>query len=415
MRSLSDEVGPRLAGSPGDSLAVAWAVRTMNAAGLVDVHTEPVTVPVWQRVSESASLVAPPVALTVTALGGSVSTPKGGVRAEVVRFTSLDALKNGPDLSGKVAFVDMSIDRAEDGHGYGDGVPVRINGAIEAARKGAIAIVIRSIGTDHSRLPHTGVMRYQDGVTKIPAAALSTDDADLLTRTLARDPHALLQLDLVTRELPAAPSANVVGDVPGTGPGIVLLGAHLDSWDLGRGAVDDGAGVGIVLAAARGVLGLPSRKRTVRVVFFAAEENSGAGSKAYAKAHDLELDRHVAALESDHGAGAAVGIRVLTASDKADAARALFSGISNVPVFADDAHGGADVSPLRARGVPILDVLQDASAYFDVHHTSGDVPEVADPAAMAHASCTVFQVAARLALSELELGRIDEAKRKEAW
>ncbi len=387
----------------------------MTAAGLSDVHTEPVTAAAWARVSESASIVSPPVAFSVTALGGSVSTPKGGVRAPVVRFDSLLALQNAADLAGKIAFVDVSIVRAKDGHGYGDGVPVRINGAIEASKKHAIAIVIRSVGTDHSRLPHTGVMRYEDGTAKIPAGALSTDDADLLTRTLARDPNALLRLDLQTKTLGLVATANVVGEVKGRGPGIVLLGGHLDSWDLGRGAVDDGAGIGIVLAAARGVLAQGTPKRTVRVVFFASEENSGAGSKAYFKAHESELDRHVAALESDHGAGMAYAVRFLGGPSATPSAKALLSGIPTIDWLDADASGGADIAPLRERGVPILDVLQDASEYFDVHHTAADVPEAADPKAMTHASCAVFEVASRLANSDLDLGRIEDGKRKQKW
>ncbi len=332
-----------------------------------------------------------------------------------MRFDSLDALKNGPDLKGKIAFVDVSIIRARDGHGYGDGVPVRISGAIEAAKKHAVAIVIRSVGTEHSRLPHTGVMRYEDGTAQVPAGALSTNDADLLARTLARDPHALLLLDLETKKLGDVATANVVGEVKGSGAGIVLVGGHLDSWDLGRGAVDDGAGIGIVLAAARGVLAQGTPKRTVRVVFFASEENSGAGSKAYLKAHESELDRHVAALESDHGAGMAYAVRFLGGPAATPSAKAMFSGIPTIDWLETDASGGADIAPLRERGVPIVDVLQDASEYFDVHHSAADVPEVADPTAMAHAACAVFEVVSRLANSDLDLGRIEDSKRKQKW
>ncbi len=415
MQSLSDEAGPRLAGSPGDPRAVAWAVRAMTTAGLANVHTEPVVAPAWQRISESASLVDPVIALTVTALGGSVSTPIGGLTAEVARFASLDDLKNAPDLKGKIAFVDLPIVRAKDGHGYGDGVALRFAGPNIAAHKNALAIVIRSIGTDQSRNPHTGATKYEDGVTPIAAAALSTNDSDLLTRTLEKNPHAKMHLEVQTRKLPDAHTFNVLGEVVGSGPGIVLLGAHLDSWDLGRGAIDDGAGIGIVLSAARGVMATGVPKRTVRVVFFAAEENSGAGARAYAKAHEAELNQHIAALESDHGAGSAYAIRVLAAPEKTDAARAVFSGIPTVDVMTTDADGGADVGPLRALGVPIIDVLQDATTYFDFHHTAADVPEIADPQAMAHASCAVFEVASRLANSELELGRVEESKRKGKW
>ncbi len=412
MRSLADEVGPRLAGSPGDARAVVWALKTFTAAGFSGVRAEPVQAPVWQRVAESASLVEPPMSLAVAALGGSVSTPPGGVSGEVVRFESLDALRRTEvDLTGKIAFIDVVTARTRDGSGYGQAVGARIAGASAAAKRGAMAMLVRSIGTEASRLPHTGAMGYDKDLPRIAAAALSTNDADLLTRTLKRDPHAKLRLSIETRTLPDAATANVLAEVPGVSEELVVLGAHLDSWDLGRGAIDDGAGVGLVMAAAHELLAGPKPARTVRVVLFAAEENSGAGGKAYAAAHAAEAARHFAALEADLGAGAAWGVRVLTASAQSNAARGLFLGIPDVEVLGTDASGGADVGGLRALGVPIVDVMQNAEHYFDVHHTAADVPEVVDRAAMERAACVFAQVTRTLANTDVQLGRVEEARR----
>ncbi len=422
--SLTTEVGARLAGSPGDRLAVAWAVAKMRALGLTNVHTEPVRVPVWQRGVETAALVAPyPHALAVTALGWSGATPAKGVTGDLVRFDSLDALKAAPEksLAGKIAFLDVRMYDAPEKPGYGTAVAARRAGPSEAATKGALALVIRSIGSDDMRFPHTGTMkREKDAAHALPAGALSNADADLVERVLAaHGDRARLTLNLGPRWLPDAESANVVGEVPGRElPGdVVLMGAHLDSWDLGEGALDDGAGCGIVLEAARALSALPTKpRRTVRVVLFAAEENSLAGGTGYAKAHASEAPHVVGAMEADSGTGKVVQAMVLTADD----ARQHFLSIGRllaplgVTMLADKGHGGSDISPLRELGVPQIDLRQDDARYFRTHHTANDTFARIDPAALSQAAATFATTAWAVADMPDDLGRIPQAERAEA-
>lgn len=414
--SLTTEVGPRLAGSAGDPLAVAWATRTMTRVGLANVRAEPVQVPVWRRGEERATLVEANVSLAVAALGGSVATPTAGVVASVARVTSLDAVKQAPDgaFAGRIVFFDVPIPRAKDGHGYGEGVLVRVLGAGLAARKGAVASLVRSIGTDDGDAPHTGVVKEPDadaGVSAIPAASLSAQASASLAAALAQNPNLTLRLVLTPSTSADAASANVLGEVPGQTAEIVVLGAHLDSWDLGRGAVDDGAGVAIVLEAARAVQRRGKPRRTVRVVLFAAEENSGAGGRAYAAAHGAEP--HAAATEADFGCGAPYEVRWL--SDPEHAAMLAPLGTSLAPlgvtVSADGAEGGSDVQPLRALGVPMMDVRQDGSLYFDVHHTKNDTMGAVDRATLQRAADVMAGVAWYLANVEGNLGRIPTDRR----
>jgi hypothetical protein len=274
---LTDASGPRLAGSAGDALAVAWGTRTMPGLGLSNVRAEPVTVRTWVRGEERVEVLSPvPHRLAAAALGGSVGTPAGGLEGELVRVTSLEALRAlSPEAArGRIVFVDQRMARAQDGHGYGETVPVRGQSASIAAGLGAIAVIIRSVGTDATRFPHTGAMRYAEGVPQIPAAAVSNPDADVLARWIEAGERVRVHLELGAHDGGEAQSANVIGEVPGSDhpEEIVLLGAHLDSWDLGRGAVDDGAGCAIVLEAARWMATAePRPRRTVRVVLFANE------------------------------------------------------------------------------------------------------------------------------------------------
>ena len=412
VRSLSDEVGPRLAGSPGDALAVAWAQRTMTSLGLANVHTEAARVTHWERGVERGAITSP-VAQTValTALGGSVPTAPEGLEAELVEAPSLEALDARSDerVRGRIVYLHAVMRRAVDGAGYGEAVSARTRGAIAAARKGAVAVLVRSIGTDSSRAPHTGQMRYDDAVTRIPAAALSTADGDMVHRTLARNTGPVrFRLTLGCRALPEADSANVVGEVPGTDRAqeVVLLGAHLDSWDLGTGALDDGAGVSIVLSTARALLTSRPR-RTVRVVLFANEENGLGGGRAYAQAHADELARHVAALEADAGDGHV--LRVRWAGDPAHHGLfdTLASRLAPFGIARDDepAHGGADVSPLGERGVPRVDLVQEMARYFDHHHTANDTPAVVDARELDRAVAAWTVAVRTLADADTDLGR----------
>lgn len=419
VRSLNDEVGPRLAGSPGDKAATAWAVRALTDAGLTRVHAEPVMVPRWERGEERAEIVEPsPQPIVLTTLGGSVGTPPEGITAEVVELPSLEALDaaDPAQIRGKIVFVYVKMERTPDGSGYGRAVAPRSRGAIHAAKKGAAALVIRSVGTDDHRTPHTGGLRYEDGVPKIPAAALSNPDADVIHRLLAAGKRVTLRLVLGARTFPDAESANVIGDVEGSGaPGeIVLLGAHLDSWDLGRGALDDGAGCAIVIESARQIAKMPRRpRRTIRVVLFANEENGLRGARAYGKAHAAELGSHVLALEADLGDGRVEDARFLGPPAAAPLFRAVAAGAEplGVKISSHEAHGGADLIPLIAAGVPVIDLRQEASTYFDFHHTADDTIERVRKPDLDQATAAFATVAHAAADASGDFGRIPKEKR----
>ncbi len=411
VESLTVEIGPRLAGSDKDLMAVKWAENKLNTLGFDKVYKEPVQVPVWHRGEAKASVVSPfPQPLVLTALGGSVATPKEGLSAPIARFASLAELEAAPanSLKGKIVFIDNVTPRYKDGKGYGITVGGRSKGAVAAAKKGAVAIVIRSIGTDHDRMPHTGLMRYQEGVAKIPAAALSTPDADQLTLMLKRDPNVVIKLDISAENQGYATSYNVIAEVTGSSKPdeIVLIAAHLDSWDEGTGAIDDGAGVAIVTTAGHLISQLPEKPaRTVRVVLYAAEEVGLVGGKAYAKAHQAELDKHYIAAESDFGAGRIYRVDFKVA-DKALAAiqQQVISMQSNGVELGDNSGtGGPDVSMLPSYGVPVASLRQDGSDYFDYHHTPNDTLDKIDPAALAQNTAAYAQFAYLMAQSEVEL------------
>lgn len=384
VRSLTVEVGPRPAGSPADKAAVAWGVRTLQELGFANVRAEKVVVPHWQRGAESGEIVSPyPQPVVLAALGGSVGTPEGGVEAEVVEVADLEALAAlAPGLAqGKIVFFNSRMERTRDGSGYGRAVRVRGNGAASAARLGAVAVLIRSVGTSNNRIPHTGAMDYEEGVPRIPAAALSNPDADLLAAQVAGGKPVRFRLRLGARWLGDEESANVLGEVVGREKPeeIVLLGCHLDSWDLGTGAIDDGAGCAIVIEAARRIGRLPVKpRRTVRVVLFANEEHGLSGATAYAEAHQGELARHVLAGESDFGSG-----RVWRLSSRVDPASlpivAELAELLGVELGDNQAFGGADLFPLVPASVPVIGLSQDGSTYFDYHHTANDTLDKVDP------------------------------------
>lgn len=414
--SLCDSAGQRFSGSAGDALGVAWAVETMKQLGLANVHTEPVTVPHWVRGREEARITAPiDQVVAVTALGHSTPTPESGVEGELVEVESLDALdavKPG-SLSGKILFVNVPMRRTVDGSGYGAVARIRRLAGMQAVVGGAVASVIRSVGTDQNRLGHTGSQGPDPA--KLPAGALATSDADLVHRLLKKGP-VKLKLTLLSREEAPTQSMNVVGEVVGreTPDEVVLLGAHLDSWDLGTGALDDAAGVGIVLDVARLLKTLPRvPKRTVRVVLFANEENGLAGGKEYAKAHEAELTKLVVAMEADMGSDKARATRMLGS----DAAREKFLSWApwflplDVRVEGDGAEGGADLILLRAAGVPVIDVRQDASRYFDFHHTANDTVEKIDADQLAQATRAFASIAWLAAEQGVDFGRVADASR----
>jgi hypothetical protein len=424
VQSLTTEVGARLAGSPGDKLAVAWALKAMKERGLVNVHAEPVKVPVWQRGVETASIVAPVAhSLAVTALGWSGATPAKGVEGDVVRFDSLDALKGAADksLAGKIAFLDVRMVATPEGPGYGKAVVNRAFGPAEAKKKGALALVIRSISGDDSRFPHTGSTHVdKDDKSPLAAGALSNADADLLERLLAAHGSARLHLTLTPRKLPDADSANVVGEVPGReAPNeVIVIGAHLDSWDLGEGAIDDGAGCGIVLEAGKALAALPTKpRRTVRVVLFAAEENSLSGGTAYAKAHEAEKASHVAAIEADLGTNKVVHLGFFGSKEGRGRLFTLAPLLEplGVTTTEEEGHGGADIGPLGALGVPLVDLEQDPGRYFDTHHTANDTFERVDADALSQAAAAFATTAWGLAEMKEDLGRVPNEMTKPSY
>jgi carboxypeptidase Q len=418
IQELTDRAGPRLAGSPGDREAVEWVLETLRTLGFANVHTETVTVRVWQRGAESGEIVSPQgQRLALTALGGSVPTPDGGLEAEILEVASLQELDaKAAAARGKIVFFNKKMERREDFRGYAAAVDVRSDGASRAARYGAVGVLIRSIGTDHNRLAHTGALSYEDKVPRLPAAALSIPDADLLERLLGRGQAVRVHFVLSCGTKGETESANVVGEIPGaTLPEeIVLLGAHLDSWDLGRGAIDDGAGCGIVLEAARWIGELPRRPaRTIRVVLFANEENGLAGAKAYARAHVNDLSRHVAALEADSGAGRPTGLTWIAGASAEPAIREIASLLESLGAgtVSGDGTGGADIGELRSAGVPLFSVSQDVSRYFDDHHTANDTLDKIEPMALDRSVAAVAVVAYCAASVPNPFERIPQAKR----
>ena len=375
--SLTTEIGPRVGGSPEEAKAREWAVAKFKEIGLENVRIEPFTMPYWERGIETASIVSPnPQQLYITSLGGSVATPEGGVEAEIAYFPTFEDLKNAPEggLDGKIVFISGRMKKAPDGAGYGPANQKRRQGATEAAKRGAIAVVIRSVGTDSHRFPHTGMMRYAEDVKKIPIAALSAPDADQLERTLSRGGKVTLKMEMTPSWLGDRQSGNVLGEIVGSEKPdeIVLVGGHLDSWDLGTGAIDDGAGIGISAGAAQVIIesGLKP-KRTLRVVAFGAEEVGLLGGFAYVKAHkDTDLDNHVLATESDFGAGPAYEVKSGVKSGEdvlKEMGQAMGLPFSGLPT-----NGGPDIGPMSREGVPTMRWQQDGTDYFDLHHTPDD-------------------------------------------
>ena len=384
LRSLTSRVGPRSAGSPGDARAVEWAQAQLKSLGFVNVHAEPVRVPHWVRGECHVETVSPwPQRLVAEALGGSIATPESGLEADVIAVSDLDEMATGDStrFTGRIVFFSGRMERRHDGAGYSKAVAVRGRGAIEAARRGALAVVIRSVGTDRDRVVHTGAMRYDPSVTRIPALALSNPDADLLVDQLASGERVRMRLRNTSAMADSAWSANVVGEIPGRErPNeVVVLGGHLDSWDLGTGAHDDGTGVCIMTAAAR-LIGQASQRprRTIRVVMFANEEFGLSGARTYARDHAAEAERIVFGMESDLGAFQPLGLKLKVAAAQRAAARVMHSMLQPLGIEwrGEDATGDADVGQLLALGVPVGDLETDASDYFDLHHTANDTFEI---------------------------------------
>lgn len=363
VESLTTEVGPRLAGSEAEARARDWAVENLTRYGFENVRVEPFMIEGWRRGAETA---------------------------EVVLFESLAALGAAPDdsLRGKIAYVGHAMKRTQDGSSYGHFVRLRSAGAVEAGRRGAIATLIRSIGTDSHRMPHTGNMSYSSDVTPIPIAALSNPDADQLERMAQRGQRISIKLTLTPSYTGVVESGNVVAELPGSdlADELVIIGGHLDSWDLGTGAIDDGAGVAITMEVLRRIkeAGLKPR-RTIRLVLWGSEEVGLLGGYAYADKHKDTLRNHVIGTESDFGAGRIWKItRNINEQAKpvADKIAELVEPLGIAPGSNSARSSGPDLSPMNAQGFPGFRFVQDGSDYFDLHHTPDDTLDKIDPAAM---------------------------------
>jgi carboxypeptidase Q len=380
---LTDTVGHRLSGSAQLDRAIAWAAAEMKRDGLENVHTEKVMVPKWVRGTESAEVVAPSHhLLAMLGLGGSVGTPKDGIEAPVVVVHGFEELEaHASELSGRIVLLNVAFTNYPETSRY------RRAGASRAARHGAVAVLVRSIGPDGFRLPHTGALDYATGVAHIPAAALSSEDADLIERMIARHEKVVVRLKMDAHTEPDVESANVVGELRGRElpDEIVVVGGHLDSWDVGAGATDDGGGCMVAMDALRIMkkLGLRPR-RTVRVVLWTNEENGGRGGTAYRDLHRAELGRHVAMIESDNGVFRPLGFGVAGG----DAARKTIAAIASLlaPLGASEVVSGgdgADIAPsVREAHILALSLEVDGSKYFTVHHTQADTIDKIDPAEM---------------------------------
>ena len=417
LESLTTEVGPRMAGTPQDALAVKWGVAKFKELGFDKVWTEPVEFDTWVRGVESAETTAPYAQpLKITALGFSIGTPDKGIEAEIIQFDSIEALMEAPKgiADGKIVFISRKMERYRDGKGYGPVVKARGIGAIEAAKKGAVAVLIRSVGTDSHRLPHTGMMRYQDGIEKIPAAALSNPDADLLERMLSRKMPVMLKLRIGSHAGPKYTSHNVIGEMLGSElpEEKIIIGGHLDSWDLGTGAVDDGAGVAITMAAAKLIGDSKVRpKRTVRVVLWSNEEQGLMGAKAYAKRHKADLDNHVTGAESDFGAGKIYAFASNVAEESLDIVEQMKPLMLPLGIeYANNQAGpGPDLIPMYQLGMSVFSLRQDGTDYFDLHHTADDTLDKVKPENLSQ-NVAAYVVFAYVAANSKD--KIKPAKRK---
>jgi carboxypeptidase Q len=382
---MVDTFGHRISGSASLEATIDWILDAMKADSLENVHGQPVMVPHWVRGEESAELVKPRrTRLAMLGLGGSIGTPAKGITAPVLVVGSLDELQQrGAEAKGKIVLLDVPFTD------YVATRKVRTDGPSAAARVGAVACLIRSVASNSIRSPHTGQTRYDSTVAKIPAAALSVEDAAMLHRFQDRGEPMVLTLRMGARKLADAPSRNVIAEIVGREKPdeVVVVGGHIDSWDVGQGAMDDGGGAVGAWEAVRLLKRLNLRpRRTVRVVLWTAEENGGAGGLAYAASQAGLYDKHVLAIESDNGVFNPKGV-VLAASDSMAAVIQQVAGLLQ-PINATGVQRvpespAADITPLSEHGVPTMELDVDGGRYFWYHHSEGDMLDKLDPAEMA--------------------------------
>lgn len=405
VEGISTEVGPRQAGTEAEARGRAWAVRWLEAHGFVNVADEPFEMQTWiPGEVHKAEIVSPfPQPLVVQPLGGSASTGPGGITAEVVFFHTVDDLRAAPagSLAGKIAYISHAMTPTQDGSQYGFAGPARWVGAGIAAGKGAVATVIKSVGTDYHRNPHTGGTNFPDGVAPIPAGALSLPDAANLERMFARagDKPITMKLTLTPQDLGTTRSGNVVGEIVGRDPSLppVLVACHIDSWWNGTGAFDDGAGCGIVAAAALHVRHVGQPLRTIRVLMAGAEETGLWGSKAYSAAHPGE--KIAVGLESDFGADRIWQFESNFAESNPELHTRIAKAVTRFGVSTGRgvATGGADINIVRDQKGAIIDLSQDGTRYFDLHHTPDDTLDKIDPAQLRQNVAVWTQVIGTLA------------------
>lgn len=386
---LSNNIGPRLSGSPQAAAAVEYVANQMRDLGL-DVCLEPVTVRHWVRGTGEAQLIRYPgyvdgtgQKILVTALGNTVATPNEGITAPILVVNTFEQLEEVPtdQVRGKVVLFNYMFDNFAARAGrweqaYASAVRYRSEGPARAAEKGAVAALVRSAGSSGFRLAHTGLTKYKDGIQAIPAAAVPGEDADLIS-ALAKRSDVLIHLVLTPRDLPEVQSSNVIADLKGAlfPEQVVIVSGHLDSWDLGTGALDDATGVGIAMDVLRIIKEInPHPKRTIRFVAWMNEENGGAGGRVYAEDHKSELHNHIVAVEIDYGDGRPLGLNVSATEGKLRSISPILKAIADPIggiVNVSDAPG-ADLRAINQAGVPAIAPLQDARHYFDYHHTAAD-------------------------------------------
>jgi carboxypeptidase Q len=414
---LANNVGPRLSGSAQAAKAVEYVAGELKARGC-EVQLEKVMVPHWVRGEEVAMLVQFPgqaenatQKIVLCALGASVATAADGITAEVIAVKNFDELKSlsREKVTGRIVLFDHPFDQriAAEGSGgeaYDEAVVYRSDGPSAAARQGALACLVRSVGGAEYRIPHTGQTSYATDAPKIPAAAVTAEDADLIADLVKQGP-VKMKLLLTPQTLPDAESANVIGDIKGTEhpEQIVVVSGHLDSWDLGTGAIDDGAGVAVSMEVANLIQQLHMRpKRTIRVIAWMNEENGSRGSKQYTKDHQLDWANHFAAIETDNGADHPIGLNVKGKPE----VKTILSPVaailqeSGAGILHLVEHCGADIEPMEKAGVPSFSPLQDSRFYFNYHHTAADTLDKIDSKQLAENSAVV--VVAAYALANLE-------------
>jgi carboxypeptidase Q len=389
---LTTRIGPRPAGSPAEQAAAAWSAKKLKEYGFEDVRVENFPMTGWVRGAERGEIVTPSVQpLAIAALGGSPPTPPKGVEGEVVLFSTFDDLVAAPpgSLTGKIAVVTQRTVRSADGDGYVAAGRGRRMGPVEAAKRGAVAYMLRSLGTDSHRFPHTGATFYQDGRVPVPAFALANPDADQLERLTALGEKVRVRVYSGSSYVTNAHSQNVVADVRGAErpDEVIVLGCHLDSWDQGTGAIDDAAGCAIITAAAKLIRDMPEKpRRTVRVVLFGSEEVSQPdkkplGGPSYVLARRNELAKHIITGESDFGADRVYAVALPPRAAESPFGLSLMRVLTPIGVLPSDDHpgrGGADVGPMVDEGVPAFLLKQDGTRYFDLHHTADDTLDKID-------------------------------------